>query len=92
MNKQEYIALFHYLHPDFFESEPICSLPEEYVFDEMILPLNEFDKHKYNKKFDHDVSFGFYDSSPTELTKEVTKVEKHWVPFLTEKTEYFADM
>lgn len=74
MNKQECIQLFNYLHPDFFESESICALPEEYVFDEMILSLNEFDSSKYNKQFDDSVSFGFYNGGMDELRKKVEKL------------------
>lgn len=74
MNKQECILLFNYLHPDFFESESVRALPEEYVFDEMILYLNEFDSSKYNKQFDDSVSFGFYNGGMDELRKKVEKL------------------
>lgn len=81
MNKQECIQLFHCLHPGFFESEPVCALPEEYVFDEMILSLKEFDIGNYNKKFDSSVSFGFYNGDLEELKKEVGRIEEDWTPF-----------
>ncbi len=90
MNKQEYISLFNCLHPDFFESEHIRALPEEYVFDEMILSLNEFDPHTYDKKFDADVSFGFYDGDPEELKKVVERVEKHWASFFSGRNRIFC--
>lgn len=90
MNKQESILLFNCLHPDFFESESIRDLPEEYVFDEMILSLNEFDIHKYDKKFDGDVSFGFYDGDLDELKKAVEKVEEHWASYFNEKGRIFC--
>lgn len=90
MNKQESIFLFNRLHPDFFKSEYIRSLPEEYVFDEMILSLNEFDVHKYDKKFNGNVSFGFYDGDLDELKKEIEKVEKHWVPLFHETDRIFC--
>lgn len=76
MNKQECILLFNYLHPDFFESESVRALPEEYVFDEMILYLNEFDSSKYNKQFEDSISFGFYNGGMDELRKKVEKVEQ----------------
>lgn len=90
MNKQECILLFECLHPGFFESESVCTLPEEYVFDEMILDLNDFDIHIYDKKLDSDISFGFYDGSIDELKKEVEKVEKHWVPYFNGKERIFC--
>lgn len=81
MNKQECILLFNSLHPNFFESDFIRDLPEEYIFDEMILSLDEFDVHIYDKKFDGSVSFGFYGGDLDELKKKVEKVEKDWVQF-----------
>ena len=90
MNKKESILLFHCLHPNFFESESIRGLPEEYVFDEMILSLNEFDIHKDDKKFDGSVSFGFYDGDLDELKKAVEKVEKDWAPYFNEKDRIFC--
>lgn len=90
MDKQECILLFNHLHPDLFKSESVCSLPEDYVFDEMILRLNEFDVHSYDKKLDDDVSFGFYDGDLEKLKKEVEKVEKHWAPLFDEKDRIFC--
>lgn len=90
MDKQAYILLFNCLHPDFFESESVCALPEEYFFDEMILFLNEFDMYKYDKELDYNVSFGFYDGDLDELKKEVEKVEKHWTPFFNGKDRIFC--
>ena len=90
LDKQECILLFDCLHPNFFESEPVCSLPEEYIFDEMILPLNEFDTCKYHKEFDCNISFGFYDGDLDELKKEVEKVEKHWTPFFNGEERIFC--
>lgn len=90
MDKQAFILLFHRLHPGFFESESVCSLPEEYIFDEMILPLNKFDIHKYDKKFDEPISFGFYDDDLDKLKKEVEKVDRHWTPFFNGKDRIFC--
>ena len=90
MNKQESILLFNCLHPDFFESEPIRGLPEEYVFDEMILSLNEFDGHVYDKKIDGNVSFGFYDGDLDELKNAVEKVEKDWTPYFNGGNRIFC--
>lgn len=90
MNKQECIQLFYCLHPDFFGNEFVKSLPEEYVFDEMILSLNEFDICKYDKKFDGGISFGFYDDDLDELKKKVERVEEHWTPFFNGKDRIFC--
>lgn len=65
-------------------------MPEEYIFDEMILPLNEFDTCKFHKEFDCNISFGFYDGDFDELKKEVEKVEKHWMPFFNGEERIFC--
>lgn len=90
MNKQECILLFNCLHPGFFENESVRALPEEYVFDEMILSLNNFNVNMYNKKLDNAVSFGYYDGNLDELKKAVEKVEKHWAPFFTGTDRIFC--
>lgn len=57
MNKHEYILLLNRIYPDFFDREIVRGLPDELVFDEMILPLSEFDIHKYDKKLDDNITF-----------------------------------
>ena len=90
MDKQDYISLFDRLHPDFFEKEHIRNMQEEFIFDEMILPLPEFDLHRYDKKFGDNISFGFYDGDLSELHKDVEKVEQHWVPFYDGKSRIYC--
>ena len=68
MNKQDFILLFDRIHPDFFKSEGIRGMSEDEVFDEMLLPLDEFDINIYDKKFGDNVSFGIYTVSYTHLT------------------------
>lgn len=81
MNRQEGILLFNSMHPDFFEQEYIRALPEGAVFDEMILPLGNFDADKYEKHFDSAVSFGFYNGSLDVIRKIVKKVDPDWVQY-----------
>ncbi len=80
MTKQEYISLFNALHPNFFESQSICDLPEDSVYDEMILSLSEFDVYCYDKKLDDNVSFGFYKGDLDKIKKAAAKVEESWAP------------
>lgn len=79
MNKQDYILLLKSIYPDHFEREVVRGLPDDLVFDEMILPLNEFDIHKYNKKLGDNVTFGFYGGDIDELKSNVKKVVEYWV-------------
>lgn len=90
MTKQDYISLLNSINPNFFERETIRSLSEEEVFDEMILSLNEFDIHKYNKKLDDDISFGFYDGDLAELKKEIEKVDPNWPQYFDGKHRIYC--
>lgn len=49
MNKQDYILLLKSIYPDHFEREVVRDLPDDLVFEEMILSLSAFDIHKYEK-------------------------------------------
>ncbi len=79
MNKQEYILLFNSIYPNFFARENIRNIPDEWVCDEMVLSLEEFDPHKYDKKLDDNVSFGYYMGDLDELKEAVGKVIPSWV-------------
>lgn len=90
MDKQEYIALFQSLHPGFFEREGIRDMPEEHVFDEMILPLEDFDAHKYEKQFGDNISFGFYEGDLKELKAAVEQVDEDWPQYFNETTRVYC--
>lgn len=90
MNKQECIAFFNSVHPNFFERKDIRELTDECIFDEMVLPLKEFDFNKYNKTFDSSVSFGFYNGTSDELKKLVAKVEPSWVEFFGDTSRVYC--
>ena len=81
MNKQEIVTLFNSMRPDFFEREYIRALPGEEIFDEMILPLADFDADKYEKIFDSSVTFGIYNGSLDKIRKIVEKVDEDWAQY-----------
>lgn len=90
MNKQDFILLFDRIHPNFFKSEGIRGMSEDEVFDEMLLPLDEFDINIYDKKFGDNVSFGIYNGDFDELKKAVRKVESDWVQFFNEDDRVYC--
>jgi len=90
MKKQEAITLFHSMHPGFFEQEDILSLSEDWIFDEMVLRLDEFEPNRYEKELDASVIFGFYEGSREELLKTVEQVETDWVEFFGEEDRVFC--
>ena len=81
MTKQDYILLFNCMHPNFVDSENIRGLPDDEAYEEMVLPLNEFNFNIYDKNLDDNISFGFYDGNIEELKKEVEKVDQDCVQF-----------
>ena len=90
MNKQDCILLFKSIYPNHFEREVVRGLPDDLVFDEMILPLDEFDIHKYDKKFDDSITFGFYDGDIDELRSNVKKVVEYWAEHFNENDRIYC--
>lgn len=90
MNKQDFILLFDRMHPNFFKSEEIRGLPEDEIFEEMLLPLDEFDINIYDKKFGDNVSFGLFNGGFSELKKAVGRVDGDWVQFFNEDDRIYC--
>ena len=91
MKKQTAIALFHSMHPGFFERDYIRSISEDsWTFDEMMLRLDEFEPNRYEKELDASVTFGFYEGSRAELLKTVEQVDAGWVEFFGESDRVFC--
>ncbi|MGN1118932.1 MAG: GNAT family N-acetyltransferase [Oscillospiraceae bacterium] len=84
MNTQESISLMRSIHPNFFESENLSKMPDGAVFEEMLLPLDEFDCDRYQREFDGSVTFGLYDGDIDSFKKEVEKVDRDWQQFFGE--------
>ena len=91
-DRKDYEALFREMHPGFFEKEQIRSIDEGEIYEEMILPLDEFDPDIYQKIFDSRVSFGFWHGSPDELHKAVEKVIPDWVPLYDGKNRVYCGL
>lgn len=90
MEKQEAITLFQSMHPNFFEREDIQSLSEDWTFDEMLLRLEEFDAHRYEKALDSSITFGFFEGDRAELLKAVEQVDSDWVEFFEGEGRVFC--
>ena len=78
MNKQDYILLLNRMYPNFFEREAVRNLPDEWICDEMLLALKEFDPGIYDKKFSENISFGYYNGNLDRLKEKVGKVVQYW--------------
>ncbi len=72
------IELFNSMYPNFFES--VKNLPEDAVYEEMLLPLGDRN-FTYKNDFGEDISFGFYNGEADVLREAIEKVDKDWVQF-----------
>ena len=90
MNKQHYAELMNCIFPGFFAKEYIRRLPDECICDEMILSLNEFDPHLYEKKMTDSISFGYYRKDPALLKEAVAKVEPNWVQYYNQTEKVYC--
>ena len=89
-DKKDYEALFLEMHPGFFEQEYIRSMKEEWICEEMILRLDEFDPNLYLKTFDSSISFGVFQGSLNELHAAVEQVVPDWVKYYHEKSKVYC--
>lgn len=90
MTKQEGILLFNRMHPNFFEETDIRNLPDEWIYDEMVLSLNKLEPCKYDRKLDDGISFGYYQGDIAEIKKAVEKVDPDWPQYYTETQRIYC--
>ena len=86
----DYAALFEDMHPGFFQREYIRAIPEGEIYDEMILPLDQFDAGKWQRKFGPDVSFGFFEGEKDLLHQAVASVIPEWLPYYDGKHRVYC--
>lgn len=83
-----YIELFNKIYPDFFEGEGIKNLYEDEIFEEMVLPLDKFDKKDII--IPENVTFGFLDGNFNELKNAIESVVPEWTEFFDENTRTYC--
>ncbi|MBR1557656.1 MAG: hypothetical protein IJ647_07845 [Prevotella sp.] len=81
MKESFYRALFNDMHPGFFERPQIRAMPEEEVFDEMLLDLSTFDVNRYHKDLPKSISFGYYEGNLEMLRDKVVLVDDGWARY-----------
>ena len=84
MNQEQskYNDLFNEMHPDFFERDYIKNRPDEEIFDEMILGLEDFEEKEL--PVPTGITYGLFTGNITELHSAVREVVPHWVDFFNE--------
>ncbi len=90
MDREQVIALYNRVYPGFFELESIRSMPAGEVFDELILPLRQFDPSVYDKPLPDSVSFGFYQGGTDALHALVSRVEPEWVRYFNDTDRVYC--
>lgn len=90
MNKQDKILLFKNIFPDHFERDVVQGLPNDLVFEEMLLSLNEFDTNRYDKILDGNITFDFFDGDINELKNNVKKVVEYWANSFNEDERIYC--
>lgn len=90
MDRQDGILLMECIQPGFFEREYIKNLPAELICDEMVVKLSEFDDSQYEKKFDDNITFGYYEGDLDELKEAVGKVLEAWLGYYDGNNRVFC--
>lgn len=79
----DYRSLFHQVHPGFFEQAHIRSLPDAYVFSEMLLPLAEFSPTALEIPTPARITFGVFEGDHAALLDSVRLVDPDWVQYFS---------
>ena len=80
----DYADMFRTLHPDFFASEAIRSLPREYVFEEQVLDLHRFSVGQLEISCPEHIVFGLYAGDIDALREAVRQVDADWPQYFHE--------
>lgn len=84
--------LFEDLHPGFFERPYIRSLPENEMYEEMILPLASFSPDALPIPVPEGISFGVYQGDREALLRAVRAVEEDWAQYFRPEHRVFCAM
>ncbi len=90
MTMNDYQELFQGLHPGFFQEENIRTLPEDWVFTELIMDLHEPVPDVPQLHFPGRIIFGEYHGEIAALRDTVARVEEGWVRYFTEGNRYYC--
>ena len=92
MERLDYKALFDELNPGFFQSEGIRNLPEDRVFEEMVLDLHGFSPEALRIDVPEGIAFGWYRGELAPLREAVKEVSSNWPEYFTEKSRVYCAM
>ncbi len=79
----DYTALFHALHPGFFQQEYIRSLPPEDILEEQLLDLRTFQPDQLTIPCPVGITFGMFHGDIAALHAAVSEVDENWVQYFS---------
>lgn len=85
-----YADLLQSIHPNFFESESIRALDEEYVFSELVLDLSNAALNDIRISCPARITFGMLEGRREELRQAVGLVDEDWVQYFNEDSPVFC--
>lgn len=86
----DYQAMFHTLHPGFFQAEGIRSLPGDWVFEELVMDLRKNPPIAAQPRAFEGITFGEYHGEIEALRDAVRQVDEEWVQYFTEGDRYYG--
>ena len=86
----DYRALFHLMHPGFFDKPFIRDLDPEDVFAEQIMALSGFDPNAVDIPIPPDITFGFYQGDMAALHAAVLSVDEDWPQYFRKQDRVFC--
>lgn len=84
-----YTELFNSLHPDFFREESIRTMPEDWVFTELVMDLRK-DIPSVLSQCPDGITFGEYHGELEAIRNSVRQVDEDWVQYFNEGDRFFC--
>ena len=88
MDRNDMKFFFERMHPGFFEKKWIRSMPEDYVYEEMILDLKTF--FPPSLPVPEGITFGLFDGDWEALRQSVAEVDKTWTHYYVEGSKAYC--
>lgn len=85
-----YTELFNSLHPGFFQEESIRTLPEDWVFSELVMDLHGDLPHVMPPHGLNGITFGEYHGELAALRNAVFQVDEDWVQYFREGYRFYC--
>ncbi len=90
MENTAYVTLFNEMHPGYFERDYVKAVSDSEPASEMLINLREFDEGVYEKSFNGEISFGYYEGNMETLIEAVRSVVPHWVQFFDGRSRVYC--